>query len=108
MVPVRQLSFRFSSGCSIPATGAGHRTFVGRQIFRQFVVELTDSIKISARRDGDKLVGTYRMSIELKDGKEIILDWVAGPEGSIKEAKQGPVEEANFMKYLAGLNLGLH
>jgi len=77
-------------------------------MFRQFVVEFADGVIVDAKRDGENLLGGYRMRLRLPDGVEKTVDWITGPDKSVKGTAQGDQEEAEFMKYLQGLNTGLY
>lgn len=91
-----------------PAKSSGHRSFLGRTIFRQFVIELSDGSLVSAQRTGETLVGGYRMTVRLPGQAEKSVDWLAAGDGAIKGTSEGDVAELEFMKYLSGLNIGLY
>jgi energy-coupling factor transporter ATP-binding protein EcfA2 len=91
-----------------PTRKAGHRSFVAQQIFRKFIAEFGDGTAVEASRMGENLVGSYRMNIRLPSGTERNIDWIAQPDGAVKDTVQGDAEELEFLKQLSGLNIGLY
>ena len=53
-----------------PAHIAGHRSFVARVLFKRIKILFNDGTQIIAERTGDKLIGSFRMSI-IKDSEII-------------------------------------
>jgi energy-coupling factor transporter ATP-binding protein EcfA2 len=62
---------------------SGHRTFVAKQRFREFVVELLDGTVISAVRDGSDIVGDYRLSISKSGTLLASVDLEVNEKGAI-------------------------
>jgi hypothetical protein len=66
-----------------PGRRSGHRSFLWGQIFRKFIVELGDGTIVEAQRRADSLIGAYRMTIRLADGREKAVDWISAPDGRV-------------------------
>jgi len=50
----------------------GHRTYLARQLFKRFAVELADGTCIAAEREGDRLDGSFNWSVT--KGNEILAE----------------------------------
>lgn len=91
-----------------PARNRGHRSFLGRKIFRRFEVEFANEIRVVAERAGNNLVGGFAMSVHHSDGAVHSVNWVQDNEGKVVGSKEGDEYEENLLQCLDALNIGIY
>ena len=88
--------------------GQGHKTIVAQTKFKRISIRFTNGYEVVALRKGEKLLGSFEMS--LLKGRKIIArtEFLADAENSISPG--GPKEEENnkFLDTVGKLNLTLY
>ena len=91
-----------------PAMHAGHRTFIGKQKFKRFEVQLVNGTRVVAERGGEILEGKYNLSIWKGNSSLVEMELVPNKEGSIRVEGEVEVTLSVFCRLLEDLNLGLY
>ncbi len=86
-----------------PATNRDHRSSIGRIRFKSFSVQLGSEITITARREGDELLGSYRMTISVPSAPAASVVWEFDNRLRVVKGNRKPITDM-----LGRLNLKIH
>jgi len=86
----------------------GHKSFVARTKFGRVIIEFSNQWQVTAFREGDSLIGSFRM--RLQKGEQMIAEteFIADSQNSIPREGLKAEENDSFLDQLRKMNLSLY